>query len=402
MMYLDMLLLLAPCVFGRLGNLLVPTNSSLTQRRVANARDIPPSKAQFESYMLEYHSTRYGGGCWGWLGETKLPLHYTFNFTYNYSLIHPFVFNFDYLVTLCGVKWDMPNEVGDRSPCLFRVPRQVEITHIFKDDGYTRIHVFGDRDFIAFFRSSVLPQFPTEKLIVHVGTGDRSMSLPEGKFLVEHPQIVRLVVENCRDPQVANNPKTVLQPVGICTRENHGILGNELRQELSIVEDDERSRHRLLKALSKNATRWAQRSNKILVCFQGGEGRPSRNALIEWAAYNCSQCILCNSTHPLTHKELWSLYTKHRYIVSPHGNGVDCGRTWEILILGAVPLIEFFAGARGYLDADIKAILFRLPSELNEENITRWNSEFSSGTETRKLTRDFWNNQSFATPHSPP
>jgi hypothetical protein len=254
-----------------------------------------------------------------------------------------------------------------------------------------------------------------------VGTGDRSISREEGKFLLDSPQVTRLIVENCRDPAVADSPKTILQPVGICTRELHGQLGDELQGALGSVEDAERSRakHRELLQLAAAAdkTPWAARSDKVLICFGGGEFRPTRTALNAWADNNCTVCATCSaassstnnnnsSSSPervtvLTHSDLWRLYTTHKYVVSPHGNGVDCGRTWEILILGAVPLVEWFDGARGYTDAGLKAVLLRRPEDITPENVTRWNEIYTSGNLRSKLTREYWNARGFSAPSSP-
>ena len=38
---------------------------------------------------------------------------------------------------------------------------------------------------------------------------------------------------------------------------------------------------------------------------------------------------------PLEQLELWRLYSKSRYVISPEGVGPDCHRTWEALYLGA-------------------------------------------------------------------
>jgi hypothetical protein len=32
--------------------------------------------------------------------------------------------------------------------------------------------------------------------------------------------------------------------------------------------------------------------------------------------------------------------SKHKYILSPHGNGLDCHRTWEALALRCIPIMK--------------------------------------------------------------
>jgi len=36
----------------------------------------------------------------------------------------------------------------------------------------------------------------------------------------------------------------------------------------------------------------------------------------------------------------WVKQTEYAFVISPHGNGMDCHRTWEALILGCIPIIK--------------------------------------------------------------
>ena len=38
------------------------------------------------------------------------------------------------------------------------------------------------------------------------------------------------------------------------------------------------------------------------------------------------------------------LYTQYKFILSPKGHGLDCHRTFEILLLGGIPVLEYFTG----------------------------------------------------------
>ena len=43
----------------------------------------------------------------------------------------------------------------------------------------------------------------------------------------------------------------------------------------------------------------------------------------------------------VTPKELWKKYANdHTFIISTHGNGLDCHRTWEILLLGGIVITK--------------------------------------------------------------
>jgi len=36
----------------------------------------------------------------------------------------------------------------------------------------------------------------------------------------------------------------------------------------------------------------------------------------------------------------WRNMINYKYVISPHGNGLDCHRTWEALILGCIPIVK--------------------------------------------------------------
>ena len=38
--------------------------------------------------------------------------------------------------------------------------------------------------------------------------------------------------------------------------------------------------------------------------------------------------------------ETWNEMIKYKYIISPHGNGLDCYRTWESIELGCIPVVK--------------------------------------------------------------
>lgn len=38
--------------------------------------------------------------------------------------------------------------------------------------------------------------------------------------------------------------------------------------------------------------------------------------------------------------QLWNKYTVYRFGLSPHGNGLDCHRTWEMLFFGIIPIVK--------------------------------------------------------------
>ena len=42
----------------------------------------------------------------------------------------------------------------------------------------------------------------------------------------------------------------------------------------------------------------------------------------------------------ISRTQSWKNQIKYAFVVSPHGNGLDCHRTWEALCLGNVPIVK--------------------------------------------------------------
>jgi len=43
---------------------------------------------------------------------------------------------------------------------------------------------------------------------------------------------------------------------------------------------------------------------------------------------------------PLPRSESWKKQSQYAFVLSPHGNGLDCHRTWEALALGCIPIVK--------------------------------------------------------------
>ena len=56
---------------------------------------------------------------------------------------------------------------------------------------------------------------------------------------------------------------------------------------------------------------------------------PSFSFLILCFSFFCSFCAKMWSQH----------YAKYQYVLSPPGHGLDCHRTWEAMLLGAIPIV---------------------------------------------------------------
>ena len=50
--------------------------------------------------------------------------------------------------------------------------------------------------------------------------------------------------------------------------------------------------------------------------------------------------IVYYEPHEVNRINTWNNQINYAFVVSPHGNGLDCHRTWEALILGCIPIVK--------------------------------------------------------------
>lgn len=366
---------------------------------------------------------------------------------YDYSTISPFLYNFDYFVTFCGINWNNPGEITDKSTCVYNInPDKVAhmIPDLFHGDGYLRIGVHSDKGQVEHFVHQVLPlceKYHEEtgtRFIIYIGGGDRANNptgeRDPGKAIIESPAVARWIVEQNRWTSAFEHPKMLQTPVGICARENYLETGVELRQaiadsrsergrhlrdtltdkndsdsgsgsgsgsgtsvslELKSVTEHPHAYFRQLQAASETAhsKRWMDRKAKVYMPICTNHTYELREEYMNYGLTQCPFCDVCTS--PKSHAELWHEMGQYKYVLSAPGNGQDCGRTYEIMMMGAIPVMPFWTGTTAYAYANMSVILIRHTSDINEGNLQRWEKTFHHGTELYKLTRKYMNKYAF-------
>jgi hypothetical protein len=91
-------------------------------------------------------------------------------------------------------------------------------------------------------------------------------------------------------------------------------------------------------------------------------------------------------------KETWKNMAKYSFVLSPHGNGLDCHRTWEALVLGCIPVVK--TSSLDVLFDDLPVLIVNNWYDINEELLkntieTFKNREFNYD----KLKLDYWVNK---------
>ncbi len=78
-----------------------------------------------------------------------------------------------------------------------------------------------------------------------------------------------------------------------------------------------------------------------------------------------------------------------KFVLSPRGNGTDCHRTWEALLMGAYPIVR-----TSYLDPmyeNLPVVIVEEWEEVTEEFLNQKYEEFQSRTfQLEKAYIDYW------------
>jgi len=90
--------------------------------------------------------------------------------------------------------------------------------------------------------------------------------------------------------------------------------------------------------------------------------------------------------------DLWRKKTNYAFVVSPHGNGLDCHRTWESLALGNIVIVK-----RSPLDPlyeGLPVVIVNQWSDITAENLDAWHRRYSRVFAERsvreRLTNRYW------------
>jgi hypothetical protein len=90
--------------------------------------------------------------------------------------------------------------------------------------------------------------------------------------------------------------------------------------------------------------------------------------------------------------ELWREKTRYAFVVSPHGNGLDCHRTWESLVLGNIVIVK--PSSLDPLYEGLPVVIVKDWSEITQASLAKWHAEHAAAFESPevqvRLTSQYW------------
>jgi hypothetical protein len=91
----------------------------------------------------------------------------------------------------------------------------------------------------------------------------------------------------------------------------------------------------------------------------------------------------------LPRHDSWKNQVKYAFGVSPHGNGLDCHRTWEILCLGSIPIVK--SSNLDSLFEDLPVLIVKNWNDVSIDLLIKTVETFKNlKFNYRKLYLDYW------------
>ena len=88
-------------------------------------------------------------------------------------------------------------------------------------------------------------------------------------------------------------------------------------------------------------------------------------------------------------EQSWTNQTNYTFVISPHGNGLDCHITWEALVLGCIPIVK--TSGLDTLYSELPVLIVKEWKDINKELLMETVKQFRNKKfNYDKLQLSFW------------
>ena len=201
------------------------------------------------------------------------------------------------------------------------------------------------------------------------------------KLLLEHPFLLKLYCQNwCSAP----HPKVVSLPIGL----DYHTLNKKTKYHMFSHKSSwgdytsAKNQEQQLLALSKF-------SKKINLCYVNFKHSVDINEDRREALQKIPNNLLYIENLFKTRIETWKTMAKYKYVISPHGLGLDCHRTWEAIALGCIPIVKKSSLSVNGLYDDLPVLIVDNWSDITKELLEK-NNVIPFESIPQKLTINYW------------
>lgn len=251
------------------------------------------------------------------------------------------------------------------------------------------------RSFVKFLNEA-LPSVK-EPFVLVINDGDESfpsdiLSHKQIEKILEDERIIAIFAQNCN----YQGPSTKVHhiPIGI---DFHSIAYGD--GKWGIPRSSPQQQQKKLNSIISNLKPTNQRKKRAFVDFQLTDTMARRHNLGQQPENRTmifnqivKSGLIDYSKKPLNRNQLWTTKGDYAFSVSPHGNGLDCHRTWEDLALGCIVIVK--TSSLDPLYEGLPVVIVSDWSEINSENFDIWLEKYgdvlNNPSYREKLTHAYW------------
>jgi hypothetical protein len=226
--------------------------------------------------------------------------------------------------------------------------------------------IFTMVDYLDYFFTVFHPQIKHPYILVTHNFYDSSDNVVPGTFAqhLDDPKLFAWVTQNVD----REHPKLHAMPIGLAnTNYEHG----DVEMFNKYIEKAKRTKKSKLLYMNFSVNTYAQERQFVYDLFKN---KPF-----------CTNAKRRSATEYL--KEL----THHQFVLSPRGNGLDCHRTWEALLMGCYPVVR--SSWLNPLYKDLPVVIVNNWHEVTEQLLREKYEEFSRKEfSVEKLYMPYWLN----------
>jgi hypothetical protein len=181
--------------------------------------------------------------------------------------------------------------------------------------------------------SKMLPNIPNKFILV---SGDSDCTIPTDFFnmdqfiqFINHEKIIHWYSQNC----VINHPKISKLPIGL---DYHTMKDKDTSwgEKMSPSEQEY-----MLTTIKHNSKQFWERDVKCYSNFHFFTTTKYGSDRIK-AIADINKELVYYEPIKINREQTWTNQSNYAFVISPHGNGLDCHRTWEALCLGCIPIVK--------------------------------------------------------------
>ena len=249
--------------------------------------------------------------------------------SFDYSIRNASFINSRSILFSCDIHPENPQSSIANTAYLNSIPQKLrEFENCSAHNQPTTIYVASDG--IPYFVEHILGKINTPFILV---TGDSDLPINHLTLgdnlenLLNNPNMLCWFAQN-RD---ITHAKLFSLPIGINI---HNLWSNPLEWGGGFILPAMQELQ--LRTIAQDARKLSLREAKIFCNWHFSIDRADRKQCLEEIDH--SLCYF--QENPLSMAKSWELQSQFQYVLSPHGAGLDCHRTWEALILGCIPVIK--------------------------------------------------------------